>query len=125
MNSAPLNGEAESGTADWSEQRCLLLDHSLTGAELRPFPSPETSKKACGIFKICYSTSDPEIRQSSPTQREVWDFLFSEYSVRSTQGGPWLSDEWEKKTFICIVCIYCLHNDATFKGYRNTDEFQV
>lgn len=29
------------------------------------------------------------------------------------------------RTFICVVCIYCLHNDATFRGYRNVYEFQV
>lgn len=30
-----------------------------------------------------------------------------------------------KKSFICLVCICCLHNDATFKGYRNMYEIQV
>lgn len=30
-----------------------------------------------------------------------------------------------KKSVICVWCIYCLHTDATFKGYRNMYELHV
>lgn len=49
---------------------------------------------------------------------EVWDF-FDCFLLRNVwKTNIW----WQKYSFLCI---YCLHIDATFKGYRNADGFGV
>lgn len=107
---------------------------------LRPFPSPtpsgpRTSTTARGIFQIHNSTSDPKTRRDKQLEGGRRKFGIS----LSVFSEDWASSEdacrardascsvlgGKKKSFICIVCIYCLHNDATFKGYRNMYEFQV
>lgn len=84
------------------------IDHQLV-APFRSITVPQTQKQ-------------DETSGARRTQKEVWDFLdcFQELGKASCSvlGG-------KKKSFICVVCIYCLHNDATFKGYRNMYEFQV
>lgn len=96
-----------------------MVAYGTSPARLRPLPSltqpgPCTSTTARGIFEIQNSTSDSKRRRDKQSYKDAEGSLgfpvFSEDSC-SVLGG--------KISFLNFLCIYCLHNDATFKGYRN------
>lgn len=101
-------------------RRRKMLACSSSPVRRRPLPSltqsgPCTSTTACGIFEIQNSTSDSKRGRGKQSYQDAEGSLgcpvFSEHSCSVLDGKKYID--------FCFVCIYCLHNDATFKGYRN------
>lgn len=118
-----------------AEERCWALDQGSVRLSLTHIVWSLHIDHSLWHLSDHNSTSDPkhdEMSRATGMQKGSLGFPRLVSAGSQCQDGflesskrP-LAQYWvATNLFLSIVCIYCLHYDATFRGYRDIYEFQV